>query len=263
MRRETFLDGRVTLLLGDSRELLPTVGRFDHCICDPGYEDTMHKAKARPRRKLRKDKGPELKPLDFDPITALRGFICATAAQSCDGWFLAFCSPEGIAAWRDGIEAAGIRYKRACFWFKPDSAPQMNGQGPAFAVEPFVTAWCAPGYSRWNGGGRRNLFQHPTNGTERDGRHPTEKPLSLMAELVGLFSNPGQLICDPFMGSGTTGVACIKRGRRFVGIEKDPKYFELACERIDFAARQPDMFSEPIPTRQNDIFAAIQNEAAE
>jgi site-specific DNA-methyltransferase (adenine-specific) len=140
----------------------------------------------------------------------------------------------------------------------------MNGQGPAFAVEPFVTSWCAPGYSRWNGGGRRNMFQHPTNQSDRDGRHPTEKPLSLFAELIGLFTDPGQLICDPFMGSGTTGLACIKRGRRFVGIEKDPKYFDIACERIDFAARQPDMFGEAIPTRQTDVFAVIQTpEAAE
>ncbi len=199
--------------------------------------------------------------LDFGSVTSLRDTVTACAVHGCSGWFLSFCSPEGIAAWRDSIEAAGLRYKRACFWFKPDGAPQMNGQGPAFAVEPFVTAWCGAGYSRWNGGGRRNLFPHPTNQSDRHGLHPTEKPLSLMAELVALFTNHNDLVCDPFMGSGTTMVACIKRGRRGIGIEKDPKYFDVACERVDFAARQPDMFGEPIPTTQSDIFASA--EAAE
>lgn len=254
MRSETFLDGKLVLFLGDCREVMPRVGVFDHCFTDAPYEDEMHDAKSTPRRKLRRDRGPELKPLNFESVTTIRDQATAMVAEACRGWLLAFCSPEGIAPWRDSIEAAGIRYKRACFWYKPDSAPQMNGQGPAFAVEPFVTAWCGSGYSRWNGGGRRNMFQHLTNSSERHGAHPTEKPISMMAELVGLFSNHGDLICDPFMGSGTTGVACIKRGRRFIGIEKDPKYFEIACERIDFASRQPDMFGEIATTTQGDIF---------
>lgn len=260
MKRETFLGGPVTLLLGDSRELLPEFGKADHWIMDAPYEDEMHDAKAKPRRKLRKDGGPELKALDFESVTTIRDTVTSLAKDRCGGWFISFCSPEGIAAWRDSIEAAGLRYKRACFWFKVDSAPQLNGQGPAFAVEPFVTAWCGGGYSRWNGGGRRNMFQHPTNSSDRDGRHPTEKSLSLMSELVGLFSDPGQLILDPMMGSCTTGVACIKRGRRFIGIEKDPKYFDIACERVDFAARQPDMFGEFDRASQSQIFAT---EAAE
>jgi site-specific DNA-methyltransferase (adenine-specific) len=260
MRRESFLDGRIVLLLGDSRELLSTMGKVDHVITDPPYENEMHDAKAKPRRRLRKDGGPELKALDFASVTTIRDATTAAVAAACQGWFLAFCSPEGIAPWRDSIEGAGMRYKRACFWFKPDGAPQMNGQGPAFAVEPFVTSWCGPSYSVWNGGGRRNMFPHPTNSVDRHGVHPTEKPLSLMSELVGLFTQLDNLVCDPFMGSGTTGIACIKRGRRFIGIERDPKYFEIACERADFAARQPDMFGEPVPTKQSDIF---QPEAAE
>jgi DNA modification methylase len=63
-----------------------------------------------------------------------------------------------------------------------------------------------------------------------------------MGDLVQLFSQPGDVICDPFMGSGSTGVACMRLGRRFVGIELDPRYFDIACKRIEEAARQPDMF---------------------
>lgn len=258
MKTETFLDGKVTLVQGDCLEHLPLLGEFDHCIFDPPYEDITHKAKSGGRKKLRSDEGPELKSIDFASIDGVRDVVTELIAQQCRGWFVAFCSPEGIAPWRDAIERAGIRYKRACFWYKPDSTPQLNGQGPAYAVEPFVTGWCGSGYSRWYGGGRRNLFEHLTNQSTRDGRHPTEKPVSLMSDLVGLFAAPGEIICDPMMGSGTTGVACIKRGRRFVGIEKDPAYFDIACERIDFAARQPDMFGEQSEVVQEDIFAMME-----
>jgi len=71
--------------------------------------------------------------------------------------------------------------------------------------------------------------------------HPTEKPVALMRQLVRKTAGT---VCDPFMGSGTTGVACVKLGRRFIGIEIDPGYFDIACERIREAYRQPDMFTQ-------------------
>lgn len=87
----------------------------------------------------------------------------------------------------------------------------------------------------------------------RYGGHPTEKPVPLMADLVSLYTNPGDLVLDPFMGSGTTGVACLKLGRRFVGIERDPKFFDLACERIEQAAAQPDLFTPQPKARQESL----------
>jgi site-specific DNA-methyltransferase (adenine-specific) len=74
-----------------------------------------------------------------------------------------------------------------------------------------------------------------------------------MCELLSLFSNPGDLICDPFMGSGTTGVACVKLGRRFIGIEKDHKYFDIACERISAALSQGDLFVETPKPKQEKL----------
>jgi hypothetical protein len=67
-----------------------------------------------------------------------------------------------------------------------------------------------------------------------------------MREILGDFTKPGELVCDPFMGLGTTGVAALRLGRRFVGIELQQKYFDVACTRIEAAARQPDLF---IPAR--------------
>ena len=70
------------------------------------------------------------------------------------------------------------------------------------------------------------------------------KPVLLMDRLCKDYSKVGNVICDPFMGSGTTGVACMNLGRRFVGIEIEPKYFEIACSRIEAAQKQGDMFRD-------------------
>ena len=75
--------------------------------------------------------------------------------------------------------------------------------------------------------------------------HPTQKPLKLIARLIQ--QTDAQTILDPFMGSGTTGVAAIKLGRKFIGIEIEPKYFDIACRRIEEAWKQPRLFDEPKP----------------
>ena len=70
--------------------------------------------------------------------------------------------------------------------------------------------------------------------------HPTQKPVALMEWCINQVD--AETICDPFMGSGTTGVACMNLGRKFIGIEIERKYFDIACERIDQAQRQVRMF---------------------
>ena len=74
--------------------------------------------------------------------------------------------------------------------------------------------------------------------------HPTPKPLDLMRHLINRVAGN---IADPFMGSGTTGVACMQLGRKFIGIELEPKYFDIACRRIEQAHNQPRLFQEPAP----------------
>tara|TARA_R110002153_G_scaffold122721_3_gene268628 strand:- start:1123 stop:1881 length:759 start_codon:yes stop_codon:yes gene_type:complete len=77
------------------------------------------------------------------------------------------------------------------------------------------------------------------NGVVRERFHPTEKPVNLMRVLIE--KTPG-IILDPFMGSGTTGIACFELGREFIGIEMDEKYFDIACNRIEQAQRQGQLF---------------------
>ena len=89
--------------------------------------------------------------------------------------------------------------------------------------------------------GSRHTVLRSTELTEKNG-HPCPKPLGWMTWLVDLASKPWETVLDPFMGSGTTGVACVRLGRRFVGIEIEPKYFDIACMRIETATKQPDLF---------------------
>lgn len=237
--------GGQRLILGDCLKVMPLLGMFDHVICDPPYESSLHAAKNSDARRIRIDGGPQLMGLDFAPIDEIRGEFVSAVSAICDGWFIAFCTPEGVARWADEINLSQMKYKRACVWIKPDSAPQFNGQGPAQGAENFVCAWAGSGFSKWNGGGKRGVYTALTNPSDRQGKHPTEKPWRLFVAILRDFTNEGQAILDPFMGSGTTLVACQKTGRTGTGIELDPEYFDIACRRLDEAASQPDLFIAP------------------
>jgi hypothetical protein len=98
-------------------------------------------------------------------------------------------------------------------------------------------------------------------GDYKDKQHPTQKPVPVMSWCLS-FLKGDALVVDPFMGSGTTGVACVRAGRRFVGIEVDEGYFDIACQRVRDAYQQADMFTPPAPAaaptyEQQDIFGGI------
>jgi site-specific DNA-methyltransferase (adenine-specific) len=84
---------------------------------------------------------------------------------------------------------------------------------------------------------------------ERNQQHPTQKPLALMAHIIKASTRPASIVLDPFMGSGTTGVAAIQLGRKFIGIERDERYFDIACKRIEQAVAQGQLFA-PAPAKQ-------------
>ena len=241
--------GDATLYLGDCLEVLPTLGKVDAVITDPPYEAEAH---TKGRRLLGKQESGartvEYGALDFAQMTEeLRLQSTAAAASMCDGWLLTFCQAEAVALWRDAHEAAGAKYKRAMVWLKPDGAPQFTGDRPGMGYESIVASWCGSGRSRWNGGGRHGVFTHAQRDSNSPKVHMTQKPIALMCELVGLFTEPEDCILDPFMGSGTTGVAALQLGRRFIGIEREAKHFEAACRRIEQAAKQGQLFEPPAP----------------
>jgi site-specific DNA-methyltransferase (adenine-specific)/modification methylase len=85
---------------------------------------------------------------------------------------------------------------------------------------------------------------------EKERFHPTQKPVAVMNWCIEQCKKNPQTILDPFMGSGTTGVAAVQMGRKFIGIEREPKYFDIACRRIEDAQKQIDMFAETTPQTQ-------------
>lgn len=241
IKREVII-GDCRLILGDCLEVLPLLGKVDAVVTDPPYEAVMQNkwgvlSRQAPSSHVRHEA------LGFAAIDEVRKGVAEAVKLACSGWGIFFCMAEGVRAWRDEIEASGAKYKRAMVWIKPDAMPQFNGQGPSVGHEMMVSAWYGPGHSRWNGGGKPGTFIYNKN-TPGGGEHPTQKPVPLLSEIVHLFSFQGDLVCDPFMGSGTTGVACVKLGRRFIGIEIDEGYFDIACRRIREAYAQPDMLVE-------------------
>jgi site-specific DNA-methyltransferase (adenine-specific) len=231
--------GRARLHLGDCLTLMSDLEPVDHIISDPPYEQI---SQDRIGGIKRNDGGAVTGKLNFSGIDQIRDAVAEHSSRLSTGWVLLFCTAEGVALWRDSIEAAKIKYKCPMIWVKPDAMPKFNGQGPALGYENIVSAWAGEGPARWNAGGKRGVYTHCVNNAERTGLHPTEKPRRLMAEIVGDFTVTDQTILDPFMGSGTTGVAAVQMGRNFIGIEQDQAYFDLACRRIEDAQRQSDLF---------------------
>ncbi len=258
MREEVF--GNARLIHGDSLEMLPTLA-VDHVISDPPYEDELHQG-AKEQRITRADGREMYGDLGFGGISGSRAEVSRLAVEASAGWVILFALAEGVRAWRDDLQAAGAKWDTTCFWIKPDASPRFNGQGPARGAECFVTCWAGRGHRRWNAGGKRGVYTHCVN-AGRQGDHPTEKPVPLMAEILADFTLPREVICDPFMGSGTTGVAALRLGRSFIGIEKDPRWFDLACRRLEAEVRQPDLgMALPAERRRHQQSSIFGDEAA-
>ena len=213
MREERI--GNQRLILGDCLEVMPTLGRVDAVVTDPPYGINAGVGIGRSDRIKFKNnqKGWDAKPADVSPIIAL------------------------------GVPS--IIWGGNYFDLPPTRAPLVwdkNNAGRDFA--DFEMAW-----SNLDMVARRIVYR-PMN---MDGgkMHPTQKPVAVMKWCLSHIPDEATIL-DPFMGSGTTLVACQKLGRHGIGIEIDPEYFEIACRRVEEAARQPDLFIEPAPKPQQE-----------
>jgi site-specific DNA-methyltransferase (adenine-specific) len=219
--------GEATLILGDAFDILPTLDPVDVIVTDPPYNARTHMG-ARSHRSLKRS------PIDFESITEEQFIVfCTSAVTLAKRWVVMSCAWQHAAA----LEKVGVPLVRLGVWHKLGSAPQFTGDRPGTGWEA-VAILHREGRKHWNGGGHHAVW---VCNVERGG-HPTQKPLPLLVDWVRKFSDEGETVLDPFMGSGTTGLACAKLGRKFIGIEKRPDYFALACERIAEARRQGDLF---------------------
>lgn len=233
------------MILGDCLEIMPTLSRIEHVITDPPYEKEAHTKARRSLKDSSQKRGvantgevrriDQPLEIDFSAITdEERMRASALFAGSALRWVIAFCQIEAVGEWRDAFEAGGLEWVRGGIWRKPNGAPQFTGDRPGQGFESLAISH-QPGKKKWNGGGKHAVWTHPLDHGAGNGlrnEHTTQKPISIMLDLIRDFTDPEETILDPFAGSGTTGVACLRLGRRFVGIERQPKYFELACERL-------------------------------
>lgn len=251
--------GNATLYMGACEDVLPGLPCVDVVLTDPPYGEHVHNKPW--QSKMLTDAGDrrassEHAGIDFASLTPeTAAIVAAWCASNCRRWSLMFCDIEGIQLWRDVVSAAGLDYVRTCIWDKVDSSPQFTGDRPASAAEAIVLAHPS-GKKRWNGGGRRNVFSYAVNAEKGGKPHPTTKPLALMAALVGLFTEPRETVLDPFMGSGSTGVACLAAGRSFIGIEREPKYFDIAVRRVEDAQRQGSLLPPEPPVQEQQSLLA-------
>lgn len=233
MRVETI--GNATLYLGDCREILPTLPKVDAVVTDPPYGDAATHNKHLSKITLRNGE-PAGQVLGFTGISMDEAVALTQAwTEKATRWVVFTCEWKYAHA----LDAAGLLV-RLGIWRKPDGAPQFTGDRPGMGWE--AVAIChRSGRKRWNGGGRHAFWTWPKG--QNDSGHPTGKPIGLLSDFVSDFTDANEVVLDPFMGSGTTGVACMNLGRKFIGIEIEPKYFDIACERIKAAQDQMRLFA--------------------
>jgi DNA modification methylase len=223
-RKETIAEG-VDLYLGDCREILPTLGKVDAVVTDPPYGIGADKGKKAPPRSFNGSRpvaAAYYPDNEWDDERPARGIFDAIRGCSADQiiW--------GGNYFADWLPAKG----RWLWWDKCQTMPSYGDGELAWTSLPATTPK------------KFTLANNKIFADRRERFHPTQKPIEVMQWCLG-FLPDAQTILDPFMGSGTTGVAAVKLGRRFIGIEIEPRYFDIACRRIQAALDAPDMFVEP------------------
>lgn len=234
-----------TLYLGDCMDILPTLDKVDAVITDPPYGQRTHEGARTGGNGHSDPKSGKAVLIDFSALNDEQFIpLCAKLVNLSARWVVMTCE------WR---HAAMLEQNqllvRLGVWIKPNGAPQFTGDRPGTGWEA-VAILHRSGKKRWNGGGRHAVWNHCIE----TGFHPTQKPIALLSNWVKDFTDHGETIFDPFMGSGTTGVAAIQMGRKFIGIEREPKYFDIACKRIEQASKQVDMFVEQPKAIQEVMF---------
>jgi DNA modification methylase len=252
-------DESVTLYWGDCLDVLPLLEPVDHVISDPPYfRDVYVRMKGNNTVTIDEAyKGASFGKMAAGAIGHIDEMVAPLAAWMAVNvrrWALVFSDQENCWRWRAALVDAGMRYARTGMWVKPDPMPQMTGDRPGQGYEP-CTIVHAKGQMRWNGGGRPGVWTYNT--AKGDGRpdHPCPKPLPLMSELVGLFTDEGETILDPFAGSGTTGVAAKLNGRKCILIEREEKYCEIAAKRLE--QTQPGRLFENLKAKPQSFLAAM------
>jgi DNA modification methylase len=237
--------GDCTLYLASSIDVMPDLEPVSCVVSDPPYlltagGNTTGEMGGKFSRGKYDNSGaiveteidwPDFMPLIYNSIDRGHAYIMA--------------NNRNVRAAIDAGEKAGFGFHNLLVWNKGTATPNRW-----YMKNCEFTVLFYKGKAKYiNDCGSKQLLNCPN---VLDSEHPTQKPIALMEHYIRNSTNPNETVLDPFMGSGTTGVACVKLGRKFIGIELDQKYFDIACKRIEDAYKQPEMFIEPFtkPTQQ-------------
>jgi site-specific DNA-methyltransferase (adenine-specific) len=228
-RREKI--GDCILYNADCREVLPLMPAVDLVVTDPpygiAYVTSFRNVSDAPAMLANDDRAP------LDSVALMMRAIKDTGA-------IYLCTRQDVAEpWRDAIVAAGGTLKTAIIWDKTNhTAGDLEGD---YGAQTELVLFAHKGRHKLRDKRDVNLWRIPR---PTFGNHPTPKPVDLIGRAIRNSSDAGGLVLDPFMGEGPTGVAAVRLGRKFIGVELDPDYFNAACLRIAAAYAQPDMFVE-------------------
>lgn len=226
----------ITIYNADCLDVLPFLDPVDHVITDPPYSRDLYLRFRTNKGARGSDRGyatPNHLALSNEQIGAVDDVYEAVAPELmrlARRWIVVFHDAESGHLWR---ESFGEQYIRAGVWVKINPVPQISGDRPAQGFESMTIAH-GPGRKRWNGGGQPAVWRYASvNGKSADRPdHPCPKPRPLMRKLIGQFTDAGETILDPFMGSGTTLRAAKDLGRKAIGIEISEEYCRVAVERL-------------------------------
>lgn len=242
--RPYYEDPAVVLYNADAFNVLPQLveagADFPLVLTDPPYGDQTHKG----ARTNRGERGGNVQ-VDFPPFddaTLLRAFALMGAVAS--GWVVATVDYHAMPMLEGYLPAAGdaaakalkalqqvLRFVRFGVWVKDNPTPQLLGDRPGQGWEALAFMHSPTAKLKWSAGGASSVFRHPV---VRKAVYPTEKPLGLVKDLISCFTVPGDLVLDPFCGSGTTLRAAKDLGRRAVGVEAR----KAACDLVVGKMRQ-------------------------
>ena len=228
--------GDATLYCGDCMDILPTLGKVDAVITDPPYAHVHMDGSGFPSAKKFYAGGK----IDFISNFVLQDYADLLAVTSDQ--FVAFCSRDLIPDWTQfAIEKFGKFDLH--IWHKTNAIPFTHNTWKS-DIEYIVLGWRSKAHQKVPQNEKSKAF---ISSICTDDFHPTAKPVRLMEKYCKVLTGPAGTILDPFMGSGTTGVAAIQLGRTFTGIEREPKYFDIACERIERAQAQGQLIPHEMP----------------
>lgn len=231
--------GDCTLYLGDAMRIMPEIEPSHLCVSDVPYALTTGGVSKSGKtmsgifaaHNYANDGQLIMATVPFpDMMQAIHGAL----VQDADCYVMA--NDKNVHPLTDAALAAGFGFHNLLVWDK---------------ITPTANRWYMKNleFTLYLWKGRARTINNPSakqiirGGIDKVSGHPTEKPVALMAEYIGNSSRRGAVVLDPFMGSGTTGVAAVHLGRRFVGIEIDAFHFETACDRIEQAYSRPDLYS--------------------